>query len=132
MSDARKDNNPRLAKSLKAVDDSFEELADLAPTVYYFHPPPTVSLSCPSGNLETGSQIILTAVATMAFDARKQTFFWTLSEGKIVSGQGTPTLAIDTTGEAGKKILVRLDVDDGAGHVASTTCELKIGASEQP
>lgn len=130
MSDARKNNNPRLGKSLTAVHDSFEELADLAPTVYSPHLP-TVSLSCSCSNPEPGRPLILTASATPPFDARKRSFVWILSGGKIVNGQGTPILTIDTTGQAGQKILVTVEVDDGDGHLMRTSYETQIAASKQ-
>jgi len=129
MGDARKDSNARLGKSLTAVLDSFETLADLAPTVYFAHLS-TVSLNCPSGNPESGSQLILTASATEPFDVRKQTFLWTLSGGRMVDGQGTSKITIDTTGQSGQKILVTVEVDEGDGHLMSTTCEVQIAAGE--
>jgi GH25 family lysozyme M1 (1,4-beta-N-acetylmuramidase) len=132
LNDARKNNNPRLGESLTAVHDSFEELAELAPPVYFLDPPPTVSLSCSSINPEPGSLLVLTASTTAPFDARKQKFVWTLSGGRIVSGPGTPILTIDTTGQAGQKIVVKVEVDnDGDGHTMTAGCVIQIAANKQ-
>ncbi len=38
------------------------------------------------------------------------TFTWSPSEGRIASGQGTPTVTIDTTGLAGSSIIVTLEL----------------------
>lgn len=132
MKDARKKNDLRLSKSFTAVHDLFEELADLVPTVYFFHPPPVVSLSCSPDNPEPGSQLICRADATEPFDARKQRFVWTSSGGRIVDGQGTSKITIDTTGQPSQKILVNVEVGDGNGHWMSTSREVQIAASEHP
>jgi hypothetical protein len=38
------------------------------------------------------------------------TFKWSLSEGRIASGQGTPTITVDTAGLAGSSIIVTLEL----------------------
>lgn len=42
----------------------------------------------------------------------------TPAEAKIISGAGTPTLTVDSTGVAGKRITAVLVVDDGSGEPA--------------
>jgi hypothetical protein len=129
MIDARKDDNPRLVKSFTAAHDSFEELADIAPTAYWSH---LTAVTCSSGNPEPGNQLVFRADATRNFDAEKQRFFWTITGGKIVDGQGTRTLTIDTTGLAGQKIMVQVEVDDGNQHKMYTSCDVQITTSKQP
>lgn len=131
--DARKDNNPRLVKSFTALHDSFEEFVAIAPTGYNLHPPPTIALSCSCSNPTPGEQLICRAYSTPPFDSTKRTIDWTLTAGKIISGQGTPSLTIDTTGQAGQKISVTVTVDDGNGHVASNYYQVEIAtANKQP
>lgn len=132
MSDARKDSNPRLGRSFTAVNDSFEELADIAPTVYSFDPPPVVALSCSCSDPEPGRPLLFTLSASPPFDARKRKFLWILSGGKIVNGQGMPIITIDTTGQAGQKILVTVEVDDGDAHLMRASYEIQIEANKQP
>ena len=47
-------------------------------------------------------------------------YTWTVSprEAKIISGAGTPTLTVDSTGLAGQRITAILVVDDGSGDPA--------------
>jgi hypothetical protein len=63
---------------------------------------------CPTIKIDTPSQIICPA-AEVTFTASveggesnaKRTFNWTVSAGKIISGQGTPTIAVATAGASG-------------------------------
>jgi PEGA domain len=47
-------------------------------------------------------------------------YVWTVSPGdaRIVSGAGTPTITVDSTGLGGQKIVATLVVDDGSGDPA--------------
>jgi hypothetical protein len=132
-SDARKNDDSRLSRSFAALHDSFEKLVDEAPRVYQPHPPPIVSVSvCRNNNPVPEGELIITAYATPNFDALKQGFVWTISGGKIVDGQGTSQVTIDTTGLAGQKIMVTMGVNDGNQHTMYNTCEVLIAASKEP
>jgi hypothetical protein len=48
---------------------------------------------------------------------------WTISSGTITSGQGTPSITVDTKGMGGQTINADLDVNDG---VYDATCRQKI------
>jgi len=48
---------------------------------------------------------------------------WTISSGTITSGQGTPSITVDTRGMGGQTINADLDVNDG---VYDATCRQKI------
>lgn len=131
-SDAKKGNDSRLSNSFTAVHDSFEGLADEAPRVFWVHPPPSVTLSiCYDNNPKPEGELIVAANATPNFDAEKQRFRWTITGGKILDGQGTRTLTIDTTGLAGQKVTVQVEVADG-NHTMYNTCEVQIAASKLP
>lgn len=125
--DARTGSNTRLKESYSAVYDSFEKLADLVPTVYPGGSPPTVTLNCLPSKVEAGSKITLTASTVID---ENLAFLWTVEGGKILIGQGTPTITIDTTGLAGQAISVAVEVNDGFGHVAIANCVVQISASK--
>lgn len=121
--DAKGGSDIRLKKSFTAVHDSFEELADLVPRVYPGGPPPVVVIKCPSGNVEAGSAITLTA-DTPTDDGLA--FLWTVGAAKILTGQGTRTITMDTMGLAGQTISVRVELNDGFGHTANASCLVQI------
>lgn len=126
-SDAGTGSNSRLRRSFSAVHDSFEELADLVPTVYPGGMPPTVSLDCPASQLEAGSEIILHASVP---EVGSFTFTWTIDRGTIAAGQGTPKMTIDTTGLAGQTISVTLMADDQLGHSVATQCKIQVAPGQ--
>lgn len=124
--DARTGSNARLKKSFTAVHDSFEQLADLVPSAY-----PggdllqVVSLDCPSKS-EAGTEITLTAYVPDS----EFTFLWKVTAGKIVKGQNTSTITLDTTGLAGQMITVSVEASDANGHTAVTSCGVQIAPSK--
>ena len=74
---------------------------------------PTVALSC-RDTVEAGT--ILTFTATVGVGLNKPTFKWTVSEGKIVSGQGTSYVNVDTSNLEGKIVTATFELggDDPA------------------
>jgi hypothetical protein len=124
--DARAKNNTKLKKSYLAVHDLFERLADLVPRVNP-GPPPVVTLNCPPSTLEAGSKLTLTANIGADDELR---FLWRIRVGKILAGQGTPTITVDTTGLAGQTIPVSVEVNNGNGLVAIANCAVQISARQ--
>jgi hypothetical protein len=124
---AKTGRDSRLTASFAAVHDSFETLADLVGSVY---PPaglpPPVSLDCPFGDPDSS----VTINASTPEDPEKLLFTWMIDKGKILTGDGTKTITIDTTGLAGLTISVTLEVNDGCGHVMVANCRLKIWESK--
>ena len=90
---------------------------------FAIHPPVVIHLECPSRH-SANADLVLTGRATVA-TRRGPT--WTVSAGKIKSGQHTHTLIIDTTGLAGQSIIVSAELADGFGHAVATTCKVAIG-----
>jgi hypothetical protein len=123
-SDARARNDIRLRKSYIAVHDLFEKLAELVPSVYPMGDPPIASIECPSNKVAPGEEVTLSAL-TDGLDFR-----WTVGAAKILSGQGTRTVTIDTTGLAGQTVMVSVEVNYGNGFVSIATCVVKISASK--
>ena len=68
---------------------------------------PTVLVSCPDS--DSGSTLILNA--NVAGDRSiKLTFKWTVSAGKITSGQGTPSISVDMSGAWGQSLTATVEV----------------------
>ena len=75
-----------------------------------------VNLSAPV-SVSEGDVITFTADTTYNGKAALN-YIWTLSpnDAKIISGTGTPTITVDSTGFGGRKIVAQLTVDDGSGE----------------
>lgn len=84
--------------------------------------PPVVKSPCPFPvNLSAPSTVndgeIITYTADVAYDgASALNYRWTVSpaNAKVISGPGTPTITVDSTGFAGQRIMATLAVDDGS------------------
>jgi hypothetical protein len=120
--DAKTGNNIKLRKSYIAVHDSFEKLADSVSSLYQPGVPPVLTVACPSNKVE-GSELQLTA--DMGSDDQLL-FSWTVEPAKILSGQGTASIVIDTSGLAGQKLKIIVEANDGSGHVTVASCVIKI------
>jgi len=59
------------------------------------------------------------------------TYNWTISAGRIISGQGTPTITVDTAGMAGQTIRADLDIG-GYGMRCPASCVVSIPVSNKP
>ena len=93
------------------------------------HLPPIISLACPPDGLRAGSRVTFSAITTEDYDS----VLWTLTEGTIVSGQGTREITVDTAGLGGRKITVTVEmtVEDDP-YSFSAACEVRILAEPRP
>jgi PKD domain-containing protein len=95
-------------------------------------PPPcaTISVSCPSTAESKGS---VTFEATVSGGPEiTPTFEWSLSAGKIISGQGTPKITVDVSSLGHKSVTATVTVggeDPNCNNVASCTV-LEIGETD--
>jgi hypothetical protein len=86
-------------------------------------PPPSpcpypVNLSAPSSVVEGE---VITYTADVSFSGPSAlNYTWTVSpaSARILSGSGTPTITVDSTGFGGQRITATLVVDDGSGEPA--------------
>ena len=124
---ARSHSDSGLERSLTALDEAFDDLEAAVLPHVDSGLPPTVVLNCPSKS-EAGSEITLAADFV---ESEKLVFLWTVDKGKILSGQRTRTITVDTTGLAGQTISVTVTVDDGNGHLATTNCKVEVSARHQ-
>ena len=56
---------------------------------------------------------------------------WTISAGRITSGQGTPSITVDTTGLAGQTVRASLDIS-GFGTPCPASCAVSIPIVNKP
>ena len=85
-----------------------------------------VNLSAPS-TVNDGEVITYTSDITYSGTSALN-YTWTVSpsNAKVLSGPGTPTITVDSTGLAGQRIVATLVVDDGSGE---PTCRQTVQAS---
>ena len=91
---------------------------------------PTVNVSCPDTATENAP---VTFTATLSGGSANITpsYNWTVSAGRIISGQGTPSITVDTAGMAGQTIRASLDVG-GFGTPCPASCAVSIPIQNKP
>jgi hypothetical protein len=72
----------------------------------YTHCPP-IAILCPTNNPQAGENVMFSA--EIATDP-KTNFTWTVSAGRIVNGQGTRVISVDTKGLKGQTIIATVKV----------------------
>jgi hypothetical protein len=70
---------------------------------------PKLVITCPDEIPKLGRTYIVKLRVDRADPARKLSYKWSVSSGKIVNGQGTPTLKVRFT-EAGQSLTATVDV----------------------
>jgi hypothetical protein len=68
---------------------------------------PTILVDCPDAG---GPVVRFTANVSQGVPIAKITFNWTVSGGKITSGQGTPSISVETRGLEGKSFTATVEV----------------------
>jgi hypothetical protein len=86
------------------------------------HPPAYVSINCPATAV-AGTNVIVKGNTSVG---AKRGLSWKVTAGKIISGQYTHRISLDTTGLAGRTVRVDGEMDDGFGHVATTSCIIEV------
>ena len=71
---------------------------------------PNITISGPD-NVAVGAPVTFTASVNGGTPGISPVYNWTVSAGQIISGQGTPSITIDTTGLAGQSINANLAVE---------------------
>jgi hypothetical protein len=93
---------------------------------------PTVNVSCPEAASEN-APVTFTANVSGGTAAAGVApgFNWTVSAGRIISGQGTPSITVDTTGLAGQTVRATLDIT-GFGMPCPASCAVSIPIMNKP
>jgi hypothetical protein len=91
---------------------------------------PNVTVSCPESATENATTTF-TATISGGSPGITPTYNWTISAGRIISGQGTPSITVDTTGMSGQTIRANLDVG-GFGMTCPASCATSIPVVNKP
>jgi len=91
---------------------------------------PTVSVTCPDSVTEN-APVTFSASLSGGTPSIKPIYRWTVSAGRIVSGQGTESISVDTAGLAGQTIRATLDVG-GYGESCPASCSVSIPIEIKP
>jgi hypothetical protein len=84
---------------------------------------PYLDVNRPSQTPVDGEQIIISAAAE---DLKGVKYRWQVSAGKIVAGQGTRRITVDTTGAGGRTITATIEMNDGNQHVTGASCVVPV------
>jgi hypothetical protein len=85
---------------------------------------PTVSVSCPD-TVSENAPVTFTANLSGGTPGITPNYNWTVSAGRIMSGQGTSSITVDTKGLAGQTIRANLDVT-GFGMPCPASCGVSL------
>ena len=91
---------------------------------------PTVTVSCPEAGNENAPVTFTVAISGGTPNIRPG-YNWTISAGKIISGQGTPSITVDTGGLAGQTVRASVDVT-GFGTPCPASCSVSIPIINKP
>jgi hypothetical protein len=87
---------------------------------------PIVTVSCPTGDWTRGELVSVYAQVSGADSRATLKYRWSVSAGRIKSGQGTPSIRIDTSETAGQSVTATLYVGGLAGCPLTASCSLPI------
>jgi hypothetical protein len=90
---------------------------------------PVLSIRCPASAVTDGETVRLTAWSDFQ---TKRGFSWRVSAGRIVQGQHTSKITVDTNGLSGQTIKVSAEVIDLDRYVAANDeCKIRVVAKRQ-
>lgn len=90
---------------------------------------PSVSIYCPD-TVTLGEPIAFTASVSGGTPGVTPVYNWTVSAGTILSGQGTPTITVDTANLGGRPITARVSVA-GYNLDCTATCTTQVPAPRE-
>jgi hypothetical protein len=91
---------------------------------------PNVSISCPDSITEN-APVTFTATINGGSGSVRPSYNWNVSAGRIISGQGTPSITVETGGLAGQTIRASLDVG-GYGMPCPASCAVSVPIVVKP
>jgi hypothetical protein len=99
------------------------------PTGCCVPPCPDLRVDCPTGLTTEGDPITFTANVSGGDPSASITYNWTVSAGTIRSGQGTPTIQVDTTGIGGQTVTATVELGGVAPECNRTaSCSSQVAA----
>jgi hypothetical protein len=94
---------------LAASDTTTVTIARCSDCMTVVSPCPIVSVSCPS-RADSKQPIVFEATFSGGYTELKPTFAWSVSAGRIISGQGTTKITVDAANVAGQSITASVTV----------------------
>ena len=91
---------------------------------------PNVSVSCPEAGNEN-APVTFTAKLEGGTPNITPGYNWTITAGRIINGQGTPSITVDTTGLSGQTVRASVDIT-GFGTPCPATCAVSIPIVNKP
>jgi hypothetical protein len=91
---------------------------------------PNVTINCPDVQ-QAGTPITFTASVSGGTPGVSPVYNWKVSSGAILSGQGTPTITVDTAGLAGQPITATVEVA-GYNLDCRAQCQASVPAPPNP
>jgi len=91
---------------------------------------PTVNVSCPEAGTEN-APVTFTARFSGGTPNITPGYNWTVTAGRIISGQGTPSITVDTAGLAGQTVRANVDIT-GFGMPCPASCSVSIPIMNKP
>jgi hypothetical protein len=91
---------------------------------------PNVTINCPDVQ-QAGTPITFTASVSGGTAGITPVYNWTVSAGQILSGQGTPTITVDTAGLAGRPITATVSVA-GYNLDCRASCQAAVPSPPNP
>lgn len=82
------------------------------------------SVGCPQTAPIAGEKVVIRADYPRT--GQRLLLTWETTDGRILEGQGTGEIVLDTTGLEGKIITVTVELNDGNQHTANAACTFKV------
>ena len=108
-------------------DEACQAFASTAVLVKHCAPPPpvcpNVAIECPD-RVVVGEPLTFRSTVSGGSPGVRQVYHWTVSAGRIIDGQGTDTIHVDTTGLAGQSVTATLSMG-GYNLDCTATCTVQ-------
>ena len=79
-----------------------------------------LSVTCPTNEPVDGERLVFSANTV---DVEHAKYKWAVSAGKIIQGQGTLRIVVDTTGAGGQTIVAIIEMTERKTNVATSSCK---------
>jgi hypothetical protein len=88
---------------------------------------PQLVIACPLETVEQNTQLRFSALVGGDDPNAPLSYSWSLSNGKISEGQGTPSIIVDTTGMGGRRVTAKVLVGGlGPGCQSTLSCAILV------
>lgn len=113
---------------LTATDSTTVQVVACADCIWRESPCPTVSVVCPSG-VESKQSTYFEATFAGGDTTITPTYLWSVTAGKIISGQGTSKIVVDVSEHAGKWVTATVKLggfDPGCAEITIASCSTEV------